>query len=183
MATVKRPRSLGTADEWIMPAFPVRNIGVFFFVRAKVVVDQRANVQRHHGEASVCGTTGAKFYWEQEVYEDTEGQRWIIDPLAMSQSYNGWRPSEPCDRCADSQIGAILAERADWQELGACFGTMCPELMENQMSEIVRRLCGGCAVKRTCREYGRRLHRATKSGIKGVYGGETEGQRNAYQSA
>ncbi len=182
MAAVRRELGLNP-DTWIMPSFPVRQVGVFYFVRASVSANQRANVLRHHGEANVCGKAGPQFYWEQEVYEDTEGERWIIDPLAKSQALNGWRPSTPCPRCADRGISAILAERSSWQEQGACFGTEAPELMENRMTETVRRTCGGCPVRLICRNYGRRLHRATPDGIKGVYGGETEGQRNAYQSA
>ncbi len=178
MAAVKQKDT-----EYIVPAFPVHEVGVFFFVRTSVAVDRRISSQRHHGEATVCGVAGARFYWEQEVYEDSEGERWIIDPWAMSQGLNGWRPTQPCPRCGDSQVGAILAERTQWQEQGSCFGTMMPSLMGNEMTPEIREFCGHCPVELLCRSYGRRLHRATPDGIKGIYGGETEGQRNAYQSA
>ncbi len=180
MVTVKRNL------EWIMPIFPVRKVGTFSFVRPSVTNQVRASALLHHGEATICPThrkSGPHFYWEQEVYEDARGERWVHDPQAKTRTLNGWRRSKPCSRCADSDLDAILASRLDWQERGSCWGTEYPGFMESTMTDEIRNICAMCPVELQCRSYGRRLHRTTLGGTKGILGGETESQRNAHQSS
>jgi len=189
----KRVQGIDT-EAWIMPAMPVHNIGMRYFVsRAKRTGTERTHL-KHHGLAGGCGATltgydaGTRlFQWEQEVYRDAEGVTWIRDSEAIHRNLNGWRLSPGCEHCADSPLERLYGERFAWQEQGLCFGSRHPGFFSQSGTANVvkeaKRLCAACSVQPQCKQWARDVHAATLGGIKGIWGGETESERNAHQQA
>jgi len=171
-----------------------KGAGTGLFVRARIVDANEMNIRRwskfHHAVTSCLNRAVSQSakqagsevtVWEQEIFEE-DGIYWCLG------NEGNYVEVTPCSRCAFSGISALLAQRGEWMDKGACWASENPAFIPNrhEVESVVapaRVICEWCVVKSECGEWALEYERLEPNHLVGVWGGLTHAERKAIVKA